>query len=296
MMRTVRSGICNITPCSESKGEIQSRGFRVKRSLCISRSQGGQTNSLWLGCAFAVFSLSLCTGSAISGGEENASHPYMVVMQEMDEWVPGMPREIHQTAIVSDGTGQRVYLRDHLVIDIQTFRQPAMVPSMQEMESFFQLEDRYTKRKPVKGLIVEGSPKTVKFLFYYKQCIKIIDCDIDSIPISLVIIMNQLGREPSQKEPYNKGDVFIISQPLSSQERKEVFGITKPISLSQRTLEKIPSLYKSLKFPSLLVKSTDEELKEMRGELGVKDPLTKDWVFIQQKYGVAKLCFFERRD
>ena len=268
----------------------------MKRSLCISKSQGEQTNSLWLGCALAVFSLSLCTGSAISGGDENASYHYMVVMQEMDEWEPGMPREIRQTVIISDGTGQRVFLRDQLLIDIQTFRQPAMGPSMQEIESFFNLEDHYTKRKPVKGLIEEGNAKGVKFLFYYNRRIKIIDCDIDSIPVSLVKVKNQLGKIPSQKVFYNKGDIFIVSQPLSSQESKEALGVTNPFSLSERTLEKFSSLGKALKFPSLLVKSTDEELKAMKGELRIKDPLTKDWAFIRQKYGIAKLRFFEKGD
>jgi hypothetical protein len=252
---------------------------------------------------FLLFAYLLVDGFAglVSAGQAGQTRStlkaFIVVMQEWYEWEPGIPKQLRQVFLHSDGNGQETLIRDNDIVELKTFRHSLLTSSKLQLESFFILKDRYVIPEDER-LIIEGYPKTFKFIVFIQEPIKlkIIDCQPEVIPELLAKLRTDIERVYSYEHHVDKTGTYIVAQPLSKQESSEVLNIIKPHVISSETLENLNSLHNALYNPSLLVHVPIAQLENLRKELQLNNLLDESGVFVQQDWGVAKVRFYIKRN
>ena len=230
-----------------------------------------------------------------AGQTRSTLKPFIVVMQEWYEWESGIPKQLRQLILHSDGNGQEALIRGNDIVELKTFRHTLLTSTELRLKSFFILKDRYVIPEDEK-FIIEGYPKTFKFIFFIRKSIKlkIIDCQPEVIPEILAKLRADIERVSSCAHHVKRTGIYIVAQPLSKQESSEVLNIIKPHVISSETLENLNSLNNALYSPALLVHVPITQLENLRKELQLNNILDESGVFVQQDWGVAKVRFYTK--
>ena len=220
-----------------------------------------------------------------------------LTVQEIPEWEPGEPRMIRQIVLLSDGTAQEARIEDSRIVVLSIFGQRLFAPTPFPYEVYFRLNDRYLEEEMKPGLIREGNPPMIRFIFLDKNRTKQIDGEARLLPRPMVDLRKQIAGLPREDVHDAVSGVYVIMQPLSSQERAEVERLLTPQGLSQADLRRWPALGAALARPSLLVHVPEDELESLKRNARFKGKIfSKAGIFVAANWGVAKVSFFRKEE
>ena len=249
---------------------------------------------VWLCC---IFYLSFCANSLSAsdpiGKSSNVTQPLIIAYQEWPEWEPGLPREIRQVVLHSDGSGQVAHFIEHSIKELKVFHHTFLFDDIFKGDSFLRYSNSYLLPEEP-GLLVEGYPLTLKLLFYTNNPLKtkIIDCHLEVMPKSLKVITDQIKNIAAQANRIAIFGIYIVAQPLSEQESSEVKSLCAPYSFPTKTLSKLTALRESLEKPLFLIKIPQDQIADIQEELHLKNLFDEAGSFATQNDIVSKIRLY----
>lgn len=226
---------------------------------------------------------------------DSTAGSFLVSMQRMAEWEPGLPRVIKQLAIDNLGNLQIAVLQDKSLKSLAEAAGVRQLSEKVEIDDLFKLHDRYVKSSPP-GLIEEGYPLFYKFTIFNFEVrkIKIIDCEADSMPEKLKQLEKLLTQFESRATRIEEKGLFLRAHPLGVQGSDEVLkNATVPVIDQQRSKE-MQILLEALNRPTVLFKVANSEYDAMREFFAIAEPIRKRNLFVRNQWGVMKIEFYKK--
>ena len=206
---------------------------------------------LFASVAILIIIPSLYAGSFISSSEdlsEPAGARDVISIFYLDEWEPGLPRQVRQIAIDDAGFGQVADRVDDVLLRLATFNHQSTSFSDWDYKSASALDSLYMSSEFAdQGLIVEGNPESNKFFFVYPDNFRIIDTEptYEKTPDELNRLSRQLKSLSSQTQMSALAPQYFMARPVSAQQSRSILerfpslpavaDVSKVLSQSQRT-------------------------------------------------------------
>jgi hypothetical protein len=227
--------------------------------------------------------------------DKSKTKPFLITIQKIFEWEPGLPRIIHQAVLDGQGSGQLFELEDKKIVKLKTIANAENISKQINIDDYFNLKDRYEKPVPP-GLIVEGNALIYKFIFfdYTKKELKIIDCESDRMPDSLLKLEELMSSLDSSSDDAAEQGLHLMARPLGKHGSEEVLSNASVNKVGPDALNRILVLKYALSRPTTLIKVEDDQYSQLQAYFQLENLIKKRGLFVLGDWGVVKLEFFER--